>query len=62
MALRGNAPADQRAKITEYNTAMSKATLSGAPLFSEVKPATVLNAPNQMVNWSFDCELRPAGY
>ncbi len=62
VALRGNAPADQRAKITEYNTAMSKATLSGAPLFSEVKPATVLNAPNQMVNWSFDCELRPAGY
>ena len=57
LSLRGNAPVDQQAKITEYNTAMSKATLAGAPLFSRVKPAAILTGPGGSWNWAFDCDL-----
>jgi hypothetical protein len=58
--LRGTAQADQRTKVIDYNSAMSKATLNGTLLFSTVNPASITSSPGSpVVGWSFECALRP---
>jgi hypothetical protein len=59
LTLRGTAPADQRTKVIDYNAAMSKATLNGAPVFLEVKAPSFPNPGAQSVSWTFECVLRP---
>ncbi len=57
--LRGTASADDQSKITEYNDAMSKAPVNGAPLFTRVNPPNIrINA--NTASWDFDCTLQPA--
>ncbi len=58
--LRGVAPADQISKITDYNGALQKVELAGAPLFKSVSAPAISGSganPQQMA-WSFNCELR----
>ncbi len=60
--LRGVAPAEQISKITDYNGALQKAELNGAPLFKSVSAPAISGSgvnPQQMA-WSFNCELRSA--
>ncbi len=60
--LRGVAPAEQISKITDYNGALQKVELNGAPLFRSVSAPSISGSganPAQM-GWSFSCELRSA--
>ena len=62
ITLRGTAPAGQTPKITEYNSALSKVLLNGAPMFSAVNSPTIVTAPGgQSADWYFTCELRRKG-
>jgi hypothetical protein len=60
LELRGSAPADAdgTSKVTEYNTAMRKATLHGAAMFQSVQPA-VIQVSGDSAGWGFNCELQP---
>jgi hypothetical protein len=56
------APAEQLSKITDYNGALQRVELNGAPLFKSVSAPSISGSganPAQM-NWSFNCELRSA--
>ena len=60
--LRGVAPAEQLSKITDYNGALQRVELNGAPLFKSVSAPSISGSganPAQM-SWSFTCELRSA--
>jgi len=59
ISLRGTASADDQSKIPEYNSAMSKATLGGAPLFTRVNPPSITVNGNNTATWGFDCTLQP---
>jgi hypothetical protein len=56
LTLRGTAEPDQQARITEYNTKMSEATLDGVRVFKKVNPATY-----DVQSWTFDCDLHQSG-
>ena len=58
LSLRGNTSADDQSKIAEYNEAMSKATLNGATLFTQVNPYNIAVNGNTAA-WSFECTLQP---
>lgn len=59
LTLRGNATADQQSKITEYNSALGKATVNGAPLFSKVEPPKIDVRPGaNTAGWYFDCDVQ----
>ena len=58
LSLRGNASADDQSKIAEYNEAMSKATLNGATLFTQVNPYNIAVNGNTAA-WGFECTLQP---
>ena len=58
LSLRGNTSADDQSKIAEYNEAMSKATLNGATLFTQVNPYNIAINGNTAA-WSFECTLQP---
>ena len=61
LTLRGNAPADQRDKIIEYNSELSKATQNGALLFSRVEPPQIDARPGATTaGWYFDCTVQLA--
>jgi hypothetical protein len=59
ISLRGSASADDQSKIPEYNSAMNKATLNGAPLFTRVNPPSITVNGNNTATWGFDCTLQP---
>lgn len=56
LTLFGTAPADQSAKITEFNAALKQYELYGQPLFVKVAPPRIGGAGNNL-NWDFSCEL-----
>ena len=59
LTLRGNAPSDQREKIIEYNSELSKATQNGALLFSKVEPPQIDARPGAATaSWYFDCTVQ----
>jgi hypothetical protein len=59
LTLRGSAPIGQTPKVTEYNSALAKLLLNGAPMFSAVNSPTIVTAPGgQSADWFFSCELR----
>ena len=63
LTLRGVAPAGQTPKITEYNSALSKIMLNGAPMFNAVNSPTIVTAPGgQTADWYFTSELRRKGF
>jgi len=53
----GTVPADQQGKVTEYNEALSKAVLNGAPVFSKVATKSILAQPGRPASWSIECDL-----
>jgi hypothetical protein len=58
LRLRGTTPSDQQTRVTEYNSALAKATLNNVRLFSKVTPATIeIGRGNASANWSFECEV-----
>jgi type II secretory pathway component PulL len=56
LTLRGTSEPDQQSKVTDYNTAMSKAMLDGKLLFKKVNPANY-----EIQSWFFDCDLHQSG-
>ena len=63
LTLRGVAPAGQTPRITEYNSALSKVMLNGAPMFNAVNSPTIVTAPGgQTADWYFTSELRRKGF
>jgi len=56
ISLYGVAPADQSAKITEFNAALKQFELFGQPLFVKVAPPRIGGAGGNL-NWDFTCEL-----
>jgi hypothetical protein len=60
LGLFGTVPADQQSKVYSYNEALTKASVNGQPLFSQVVPKNIQGsaAANQPLNWSVECEIR----
>jgi len=62
LVLFGTVPSDQQGKVTEYNEALSKAIVNGAPLFTRVNLGTIQIAPgpqgNRPATWSLTCDLK----
>lgn len=62
LVLFGTVPTDQQSKVTEYNEALSKATVNGELLFARVSLGTIQTPPgaqpNRPATWSLSCELR----
>ena len=60
LVLFGNVPADQQSKVTEYNAALSKATINGQPVFSQVNTRSIVAPPGagRPANWSIDCDIK----
>ncbi len=56
LTLEGVAPQDQSAQLTEYNAALSKATVRGEVLFTKVEPPR-WDARGQQIAWRFTCDL-----
>lgn len=61
VSLRGTAPVESQAKVTEFNSALAKVSLNGSPLFKKVNPASIAPSPgaagSQLAQWSFTAEL-----
>ncbi len=55
--LRGTVPKDTQLDVTAFNEAMRRATLNGAPLFSDVS-APSENGNGAVVEWKFSCVLK----
>ena len=62
LTLYGSAPAEDQSKITEFNSALSKAALDGIPMFSKVNPASIIpqGGPQgiSIARWNFSCEIK----
>jgi hypothetical protein len=57
LTLAGTVSTDQSSEVNDYNEALSKATVNGAPLFSKVAPPSSHTA-GQSANWNFTCDVR----
>lgn len=61
LTLYGTSPAENQSEITEFNSALGKATLDGVPVFSKVNPASITPQPGPQgiisARWSFTCEI-----
>jgi hypothetical protein len=59
LGLVGSVPPDQQGKVTEYNAALSKATIGGRPLFSSVTTKSIQTPgrPGAEATWSLECEI-----
>jgi len=61
LELVGTAPPDQRAKVTDFNESVGKATVNGQRLFDSVSIANINNRPGAAnLSWDFHGELRQA--
>ena len=62
LQLIGVVTADQEIKVTDFNSAMSKATQNGQALFSQVSTKSIMGAaPGQTgrgSTWSIDCDIK----
>lgn len=61
LGLYGTVPSDQQAKVTEFNEALSKCTVNGRLLFSQVATRSIqggAGAGNRPMNWTIECEIR----
>lgn len=61
LGLMGSVPLDLQGKVTEYNEALTKASVGGRPLFSKVTTKSI-TAPgagrvDQPATWSLECEI-----
>ena len=57
----GNVGADQQSKVTEFNESLSRASVNGQPLFSQVSTKSIQAPPtgqNQPARWSIECDLK----
>lgn len=57
----GTAPADQNAKVTEYNGILGRLENNGVKVFTKVNPPTI-SLRGQNITWSFSCELNRAEF
>jgi hypothetical protein len=57
----GTAPADQNAKVTEYNGILGRLENNGQKVFSKVNPPTI-SLRGDKITWSFSCELNRAEF
>ena len=61
LGLVGSVPVDQQGKVTEYNEALTKATIAGRPLFSKVTTKSIqspgVGRADQPATWSLECEI-----
>ena len=61
LTLTGTAGSDQASDVIDFNSAIRKAEVNGAPLFSRVdSPTYNQNPANNTVTWSFSCDLNHA--
>ncbi len=58
LSIAGEAPADQRSKITEFNAQLGSTVLHGVPFFAKVNPPTSDARAGGIATWRFDCDLR----
>ncbi|MCX8108365.1 MAG: hypothetical protein N3G20_06130 [Verrucomicrobiae bacterium] len=62
LGLYGTGPPDQQTKVTEFNEALSKCTVNGRPLFSQVTTRSIqgggVGAGNRPMNWNIECEIK----
>lgn len=63
LSLQGTAPEKQADKVTDYNEALSKFTIDGDKLFTQVNPPNTRVQPAgregvATITWSFTCELK----
>ena len=57
LTLRGTASANLNIALSDFNTAMRKATVKGKLLFSDVGGMTYNSGPNNTLSWGFACTL-----
>jgi hypothetical protein len=61
LTINGSAPGDGNGMLTDFNEAMRKATLNGAPMFEHVDlPNVRLNPGGATLSWSFAAVLANA--
>lgn len=61
LELAGTAPLDQRAKVSDFNESVGKATVNGQRLFESVSIANINNRPGAVnLSWDFHGVLRQA--
>lgn len=57
----GKVPTDQQGKVTEYNSALARATVGGRQLFSSVITKSIqtpgAGRPGMEATWSLECEI-----
>lgn len=62
LGLFGTVLSDEQAKVTTYNQALSKATVHGQSLFSQVATKNIAGSAvgtgNRPMNWSVECEIK----
>jgi hypothetical protein len=58
LTLLGEAPVDQSARVTEFNSLLGATTIHGAPLFARVNPPEINTRAGATASWRFECELR----
>jgi len=60
-SLSGNAPVEKSTDLTDFNEALRKSVLNGAPMFEDLTiPVVKLNPGGTTVSWSFSGELARA--
>ena len=61
LQLFGTVGTDQQSKVTEFNESLSRASVNGQPLFSQVSTKSIQAPPagqNQLARWSIECDLK----
>lgn len=61
LGLSGIVNADEQTKVTEFNEALSKATIENTPVFGQVSTKSIQGGGgpgNQIMNWSIECDVK----